>query len=181
MGQNRGPLRRTADLSEPGPMPRYDFRTPRVFVDAPLAAGGEVPLDSDQSNHLLNVLRRKRGDAVLLFNGRDGEWQAQLAGAGKRKLSADVGEQTRVQPRPGDLHLLFAPLKHARLDYLVQKAVEMGASRLRPVITQHTQVDPAQSRPHARQCDRGRPAVRHSVRAGGERAAGLRPLGGIGG
>ncbi len=121
-------------------MAAYDFRTPRVFVDAALAAGSEVALHSDQRNHLLNVLRLKRGAEVLLFNGRDGEWKARLAVAGKRTLTAEVGEQTRVQPRPGDLHFLFAPLKHARLDYLVQKAVEMGASRLRPVITQHTQV-----------------------------------------
>ena len=77
---------------------------------------------------------------MLLFNGRDGEWQARLAGAGKRALTAVVGERTREQPRPSDLHFLFAPLKHARLDYLVQKAVEMGASRLQPVITRHTQV-----------------------------------------
>ncbi len=121
-------------------MPRYDFRSPRIYVDAPLAAGQGVALDRDQANHLLNVLRLKRGDAVLLFNGRDGEWQAQLSGTGKRLLTADVGERTRAQPRAADLHFLFAPLKHARLDYLVQKAVEMGVSRLQPVITRHTQV-----------------------------------------
>ena len=121
-------------------MPAYDFRTPRVFVDAALAAGSGVALDSDQRNRLLNVLRLKGGDAVLLFNGRDGEWQARLSAAGKRALTAEVGAQSRVQPRSGDLHFLFAPLKHARLDYLVQKAVEMGASRLQPVVTQHTQV-----------------------------------------
>jgi 16S rRNA (uracil1498-N3)-methyltransferase len=121
-------------------MPRYDFRTPRLYVDAPLAKGREVALDRDQANYLLNVLRLKRGDAVLLFNGRDGEWQARLAGAGKRALTAELGARTREQPHPGDLHFLFAPLKHTRLDYLVQKAVEMGASRLQPVITRHTQV-----------------------------------------
>jgi 16S rRNA (uracil1498-N3)-methyltransferase len=75
-----------------------------------------------------------------LFNGRDGEWQAQLAGTGKRVLTAVIGERLREQARPSDLHFLFAPLKHARLDYLAQKAVEMGASRLQPVITRHTQV-----------------------------------------
>jgi 16S rRNA (uracil1498-N3)-methyltransferase len=120
-------------------MPRYDFQTPRVFVEAALAAGGEIALTSEQRNRLLNVLRLKRGDGVLLFNGRDGEWQARLSAAGKRSLVAEVGEQIRTQPRPSDLHFLFAPLKHARLDYMVQKAVEMGASRLRPVMTQHTQ------------------------------------------
>lgn len=121
-------------------MPRTDFRTPRIYLDAPLAQGQEVSLARDQANHLLNVLRLKRGDEVLLFNGRDGEWQARLAGTGKRALTAVAGERRREQPRPPDLHFLFAPLKHARLDYLVQKAVEMGASRLQPVITRHTQV-----------------------------------------
>jgi 16S rRNA (uracil1498-N3)-methyltransferase len=122
------------------PMPRYDFRTPRLYLDAPLAATRELALTRDQANYLRNVLRLKRGDEILLFNGRDGEWLAQLAGTGKRTLSAVVAERLREQPPPGDLHLLFAPLKHARLDYLVQKAVEMGASRLQPVITRHTQV-----------------------------------------
>ena len=121
-------------------MPRYDFRTPRLYVDAPLTEGGEVPLDRDQTNYLLNVLRLRRGDAVLLFNGRDGEWRASLSGSGKRAALLAVGPRLRTQPRAGDLHFLFAPLKHARLDYLVQKAVEMGASRLQPVITRHTQV-----------------------------------------
>lgn len=121
-------------------MPRYDFRTPRLYVDAPLAEGQEVALDRDQANYLINVLRLNRGDAVLLFNGRDGEWRAVLGGTGKRAVTAAPGERLRPQPRPLDLHFLFAPLKHARLDYMVQKAVEMGASRLQPVTTQHTQV-----------------------------------------
>jgi len=121
-------------------MPRSDFRTPRIYLDAPLAAGVTVSLDRDQANYLINVLRLGQADAVLLFNGRDGEWRASLAGTGKRALSAAVGERLREQPRPLDLHFLFAPLKHARLDYLVQKAVEMGVSRLQPVITRHTQV-----------------------------------------
>src|SRR5450830_507612 len=121
-------------------MPHYDFRTPRVYLDAPLAEGQAVSFDRAQANYLLNVLRLKHGDALLLFNGRDGEWQAQLASTGKRALTAVIGERMREQPRPSDLHFLFAPLKHARLDYLVQKAVEMGASRLQPVITRHTQV-----------------------------------------
>jgi 16S rRNA (uracil1498-N3)-methyltransferase len=121
-------------------MPRYDFRTHRLFIDAPLAGTGELTLTGDQANYLVNVLRLKRGDDVLLFNGRDGEWRARLGASGKRTLKAVVGERLRAQPAAGDLHLLFAPLKHARLDYLVQKAVEMGAARLQPVITRHTQV-----------------------------------------
>ena len=121
-------------------MPSIDFRTPRIYLDAALTGGGEVSFDRDQANYLRNVLRLGQGDDVLLFNGRDGEWAAKLALTGKRALSATVGECLRQQPAPLDLHFLFAPLKHARLDYLVQKAVEMGASRLQPVITRHTQV-----------------------------------------
>ncbi len=121
-------------------MPKVDFRTPRIYLEAPLAGGSEVSLDRDRANYLINVLRLGPGDAVLLFNGRDGEWQAKLTGTGKRSLTAAVEERVREQPQPLDLHFLFAPLKHARLDYLVQKAVEMGASRLQPVMTKHTQV-----------------------------------------
>jgi 16S rRNA (uracil1498-N3)-methyltransferase len=121
-------------------MPRYDFRTPRLYVDAALGIGGEVALARDQANYLLNVLRLAPGDELLLFNGRDGEWRARLASQGKRALAAELTERVREQPPAPDLHFLFAPLKHVRLDYLVQKAVEMGASLLQPVITRHTQV-----------------------------------------
>src|SRR5579872_1320869 len=120
-------------------MARYDFRTPRLFIDAPLAGGTEVALGRDQANYLRNVLRLRPGDAVLLFNGKDGEWIGSLAGSGKR-AAVTIGEQVRPQPAAYDLHFLFAPLKHARLDYMVQKAVEMGASRLQPVVTRHCQV-----------------------------------------
>jgi 16S rRNA (uracil1498-N3)-methyltransferase len=121
-------------------MPRYDFRTPRLFVADPLAAGAVVGLGPSQANYLHNVLRLEPGAAVLAFNGRDGEWQASLESAGKRKLVLRVERLTRPQTPALDLHYLFAPLKHARLDYMVQKAVEMGASRLQPVFTRHTQV-----------------------------------------
>jgi 16S rRNA (uracil1498-N3)-methyltransferase len=121
-------------------MARFDFRTPRLYTGAPLKGGTEIALDRDQANYLRNVLRLKQGDAVLLFNGKDGEWQATLTASGRKAVGVSVGERTRGQPRPDDLHLLFAPLKHARLDYMVQKAVEMGVSRLQPVMTQHTQV-----------------------------------------
>jgi 16S rRNA (uracil1498-N3)-methyltransferase len=121
-------------------MPRYDFSSPRLFVDAPLAAGQRLALDSAQANYLKNVLRLKPGDAVLVFNGQDGEWQAALAAGGKRSAELAVDAQTRPQTPPLDLHYLFAPLKQARLDYMVQKAVEMGASLLQPVLMQHGQV-----------------------------------------
>jgi 16S rRNA (uracil1498-N3)-methyltransferase len=118
----------------------HDFRTPRLYVEAPLVAGAAFPLGRSQTNYLLNVLRRKAGDPVLLFNGRDGEWRARLDGVGRKGASLAVDEQTRAQSVPGDLHYLFAPLKQARLDYLVQKAVELGVSRLVPVLTRHGQV-----------------------------------------
>jgi 16S rRNA (uracil1498-N3)-methyltransferase len=119
-------------------MPRYDFRTPRLFVEAPLAAGRSLELSRAQANYLANVLRLADGEPVLVFNGRDGEWRASLRG-GRKIAVLDVLEPTRPQTAPGDLEYLFAPLKHARLDYMVQKAVEMGASRLVPVLTRHTQ------------------------------------------
>jgi len=120
-------------------MPSHDFRTPRLFVDAPLTLGATVTLDRNQSNYLGNVLRLGLGASVLLFNGRDGEWQAAIEGR-KRPDSLLVLRQTRTQDGLIDLVYAFAPLKHARLDYMVQKAVEMGASRLQPVLTRFTQV-----------------------------------------
>jgi 16S rRNA (uracil1498-N3)-methyltransferase len=121
-------------------MPRLDFTSPRLFVSAPLAADATVALDRDQSNYLGNVLRREVGDIVLVFNGRDGEWRAALEGTSRRSLGLRVLERTRPQPAPSPLVYAFAPLKHARLDYMVQKAVEMGAGVLQPVITRRTQV-----------------------------------------
>src|SRR5580692_7963287 len=120
-------------------MPKLDFRSPRLFVDATLAAGETVALERDQSNYLGNVLRLGAGDSILAFNGRDGEWQASIVGR-KRPDSLTVVAQTRTQDRLPDLVYVFAPLKHARLDYMVQKAVEMGASSLQPVLTRFTQV-----------------------------------------
>ena len=121
-------------------MPRYDFRTPRVYLDVALHEGATVALDPAQANYLGNVLRLKTGDSVLVFNGRDGEWRGMLASAGRRSLTLAIGSRTRPQAGALDLHYWFAPLKHARLDYMAQKAVEMGASRLQPVLTRHAQV-----------------------------------------
>src|SRR5262245_24352694 len=121
-------------------MPRYDFRSPRLYVAAPPGSGPALGLNPAQTNYLRNVLRLKAGAPVLVFNGRDGEWRATLTDSGKRALALEIGEQARAQTRPLDLHYLFAPLKHARLDYMMQKAVEMGASRLQPILTRQTQV-----------------------------------------
>lgn len=120
-------------------MPRYDFRAPRLYVRVPLSAGATVPLDRAQVHYLGTVLRLTSGERVLIFNGRDGEWSATLQML-KRTATLVAEARTRPQPVPADLHYLFAPLKAARLDYMVQKAVEMGVSALQPVITRHGQV-----------------------------------------
>ncbi len=118
----------------------YDLRAPRLFVDTPLAAGAVAEPSRAQAHYLMHVLRLKAGETVLVFNGRDGEWRAIFNKAGRKSCRLVVDEQTRAQPEAPDLQLLFAPLKQARLDYMVQKAVEMGAGRLVPVVTQFTQV-----------------------------------------
>src|SRR5262245_16808918 len=120
-------------------MPQHDFRSQRLYVDAPLAQEASVALDRDQANYLGNVLRLSSGAAVLVFNGRDGEWQAEIAGR-KRPERLTIIKQTRPQDHLGDVTYVFALLKHARLDYIVQKAVEMGAAKLQPVTTRFTQV-----------------------------------------
>src|SRR5262249_3425522 len=121
-------------------MARYDFRTPRLFVAAPLGAGLTVTPEAAQIHYLTDVMRMAAGDPVLVFN-RDGrEWKARVAGA-KRKTVLEVDTQTRPQPAPRRLHYLFSPLKRARLDYMVQKAVEMGVSHLHPVMMRHTQAE----------------------------------------
>ncbi len=118
---------------------RANFRMQRLFVDAPIAAGATVETTADHFNYLANVLRMAEGSELLVFNGRDGEWKARLTFPTRKRIALIAEEQTRLQPAPSDLHYLFAPLKVGRLDYLVQKAVEMGAGILRPVMTQHVQ------------------------------------------
>jgi 16S rRNA (uracil1498-N3)-methyltransferase len=121
-------------------MAHSDFRTPRLHLDGPLATGGRVELGRDQAGYLLAVLRLGEGARVLVFDGRSGEYAARLVPAGRKAAALVIEEQTRPQPPVPDLLWLFAPLKHARLDYMVQKAVEMGVGRMQPVITRHTQV-----------------------------------------
>jgi 16S rRNA (uracil1498-N3)-methyltransferase len=118
---------------------RLDFSSRRLCVDAPLAEGARVDLTREQTNYLVNVLRLDEGAGLLVFNGRDGEWRARLAPAGKKAAALLVETLSRAQEPLPDVDYLFAPLKHARLDYMAQKAVEMGARRLRPVLTRRTQ------------------------------------------
>lgn len=114
----------------------------RLFVDAPLRSGQAIALDSAQANYLFNVMRLGRGAGVLLFNGQDGEWRAQVAETGKRGGTVTCLDQSAPQYMPPDLWLLFAPLKKARNDFVIEKAVELGAARLCPVQTQFTNAAP---------------------------------------
>jgi 16S rRNA (uracil1498-N3)-methyltransferase len=118
---------------------RANYKMHRLFVDAPLGQGNEVEASSAQFNYLANVLRLAEGGRVLVFNGRDGEWMAVLSFVGRKKLVLVCKSQERSQTPFYDLVFLFAPLKVGRLDYLVQKAVEMGAGLIQPVITDFTQ------------------------------------------
>src|SRR3954452_14138274 len=119
-------------------MAAYDFTAQRLFVTADLSDGAQLPVTSAQANYLLNVLRLRPGDSILVFNGRDGEWRAEIGEAGKRTCTLAVRERVRVQESGPDIHYLFALLKRARLDYIVQKATELGVAELRPVLTRRT-------------------------------------------
>ncbi len=122
------------------PLSPYDFAAQRLFVEDPLAEGAEIALSAEAQNYLLNVLRLRQGDAILVFNGRDGDWRATVHMVSKRAAALRVERRLREQTAPGDVHYAFAPLKQARLDYMAQKATEMGASRLTPVLTKRTQM-----------------------------------------
>lgn len=121
-------------------MPNYDFSSQRLFIDSELAIGSSVQLAREQSHYLLNVLRLENGDRLLVFNGKDGEWQAEIRDATRKGCSLTILDQVRQQPAQNELWYAFAPLKSARLDYIMQKAVEMGASRILPVLTNRTQI-----------------------------------------
>lgn len=116
----------------------HDFTSERLFLDAPLQAGERIALSAEQANYLRNVLRLEAGAELLVFNGRDGEWRARLDQPAKRSVSLDVLAKVREQTGGPAIDYLFAPLKRARLDYMVQKAVELGVARLAPVITRRT-------------------------------------------
>lgn len=120
-----------SDLKEAGGLTR-------LFVTATLEPGGSVALDDGQAHYLLHVLRARVGDRVLLFNGRDGEWQAEIATAGKRGVTLSMLRQTLQQAPVPDLWLVFAPVKKTPSDYLAQKATELGVVKLQPVFTRRT-------------------------------------------
>jgi len=122
-------------------MARTDFTTPRLCVDGDLDVGAKANVSPEASHYLLNVLRLTIGARVLVFNGRDGEFAATIEATARKRATLAVGPRIRPQEYPPDIDYLFAPLKHARLDYMAQKAVEMGARRLQPALTRRTQAN----------------------------------------
>jgi len=112
----------------------------RLHVDADLAAGGDVALAPGQAHYVRSVMRLGTGSTLLLFNGRDGEWRARIESLGKGRCGLRLVEPTRPQRDEADLWLVFAPLKRGRIDYLAQKATELGVALLQPVLTAHTAV-----------------------------------------
>ena len=113
----------------------------RLYVDTDLPGDGAVTLDADQSHYLSNVMRARPGDGVALFNGRDGEWASEIENAAKRSVTLRLGAKLKDQRSEPDLWLAFAPIKKARLDFIAQKATELGVSHMVPVITRRTIVD----------------------------------------
>tara|TARA_R110002126_G_scaffold20433_4_gene75545 strand:+ start:4433 stop:5185 length:753 start_codon:yes stop_codon:yes gene_type:complete len=119
---------------------RANFRLQRLFIEHKMQHEAKIELPREQANYLLNVLRLKDGDELLVFNGQDGEWLAGLQPEGRKKAFLVLKEQSRPQTSIPELMVMFAPLKVGRLDYLVQKLVEMGAGSIQPVFTDHTQL-----------------------------------------
>lgn len=121
-----------------GPMERAKIR---LFVEHELSQGNSVPMTQPQANYLFNVMRLGVGDVVALFNGRDGEWKCRVVDAAKRRGMVVCEDQALPLQMPPDLWLLFAPIKKARTDFIVEKAAEMGAARILPVTTDFTNSD----------------------------------------
>lgn len=140
--------------------------TPRLFVEPPLAAGTGVLVEGNAAHYLAKVMRKGEGDPVLLFNGRDGEWLATIAEAGKKHLVLSLEKQTKEQEVVPDVTLAFAPIKKGRIEFLIEKAVELGVAHLQPVIMNRSVVDkinPDKMRAHiieaAEQCGRTSVAI----------------------
>ncbi|MBE9475704.1 MAG: 16S rRNA (uracil(1498)-N(3))-methyltransferase, partial [Proteobacteria bacterium] len=113
----------------------------RLYVDAPLGEGQSLSLSRDQAHYLTGVMRQKAGAMIALFNGQDGEWQAELVEAGKRRAVLVCVAQSKAQKPPPDVWLYFAPIKKARTDFIVEKATELGAARIFPVQTDFTNAE----------------------------------------
>ncbi len=120
-------------------MPRTNKNLIRVFVSNSLQQDALIDLERNKANHLINVLRKKTGDELIVFNGIDGAWLVRIESTSKKSASLSLLKQIARQPKPSDIYYGFAPLKKARLDYMMQKATEMGAGIIQPIITQYTQ------------------------------------------
>ena len=118
--------------------PDYDFRLQRLYIDHPISNDLRYTCSSAQANYLLNVLRLKSDEIIYVFNGKDGEWSAQVEPIKRKECKLKILNKVRDQGSSQDIEYLFAPLKRSRLDYMIQKAVELGVSRLRPVFTSRT-------------------------------------------
>lgn len=114
---------------------------PRLYVEADLCLGAQVQVDGNAAHYLLSVMRIKDGDAVLLFNGRDGEWAARAGSIRKRDLVLECADQTKPLESVPDLWLCVAPIKKGRIDFTVEKATELGVARIVPVLTSRCVVD----------------------------------------
>ena len=112
----------------------------RLYVTADLVAGAIISLESDVAHYLGHVLRRKEGDTVLLFNGRDGAWSANISELGKKSVQLELNSQMASQENGPDIWLVFVPIKRARLDFMAQKATELGASKIWPVQSAYGQM-----------------------------------------
>jgi 16S rRNA (uracil1498-N3)-methyltransferase len=133
MGRDKVPDAPSAELAEPG-------GKLRLFMDAPLSVGAEIAVDDAQAHYLLHVMRARAGDRLRLFNGRDGEWRARIAEAGRRSCKLVCEVETEPQSQVPDLWLAFAPIKKTPADYVAQKATELGVRVLQPVLTRRTVV-----------------------------------------
>ena len=117
------------------------FKLPRLYIDATLGADQTTPLSAEQAHYFKTVLRRQDGDQIRLFNGCDGEWLCTLDQLGKKGGLAVATRQIKPQPAPTpNTHLFFAPIKKTRMDWLVEKSIELGATDLHPVLTQNTEI-----------------------------------------
>ena len=114
----------------------HDFRSQRLYIDLPFVKGHAIQASREQANYLLNVMRLTDGSNLLVFNGKQGEWSARVTIKGRKKCDLVPEEQIRIQTVRSNLIYCFAPLKQARLDYMIQKAVEMGVGVLQPVSTE---------------------------------------------
>ncbi|MBL0849354.1 MAG: 16S rRNA (uracil(1498)-N(3))-methyltransferase [Candidatus Liberibacter ctenarytainae] len=117
---------------------KQHFHRKRLFVDFSLQSGHQAQANEFQHHYLAHVLRMKEGDKILLFNGKEGEWLSNISYKRDKHITFSVIQQKRTQTLPSDLHYIFAPIKTKRLDYMIQKSVEMGVSILFPVITRYT-------------------------------------------